>query len=428
MRFTFLLSNLAFISSRVMMPRPFLVVFLLDSLTARGERLTLQAALDRARGAAPQVKLAALVVREAEASSVGQGLILPVNPRLFADYRPLTIELPGQPVDPRNGYNLGVDGQVEVSGAGGARLTEAARRVDVARAELRFEQTQSMANAWLAFVSTQLASEHVARLREAVALQERVAAAARERVANGVAGEPDVTTVAVELATVRRELLDAERHETEARVALQHVLDWPRDEPMELATIPLSPSEVQGEEQLINQAQERRPELQAAKARLSLLESTDARLLREAIPRLGYNLGLDAAPASPVFAYVGLAVELPIAQRNQGPRAVVSAQLDTERNRLELQLKRVDREVTAARLSYLSRRAQVELIERDALPNARRTVELIESGWRAGRLDVFRLTAASRELVRVERERIDSLFAAWTDFIALQRVAGGLNP
>jgi outer membrane protein TolC len=108
--------------------------------------------------------------------------------------------------------------------------------------------------------------------------------------------------------------------------------------------------------------------------------------------------------------------------------AVVSAQLDTERNRLELQLKRVDREVTAARLSYLSRRAQVELIERDALPNARRTVELIESGWRAGRLDVFRLTAASRELVRVQRERIDSLLAAWTDFIALQRVAGGLNP
>jgi cobalt-zinc-cadmium efflux system outer membrane protein len=164
------------------------------------------------------------------------------------------------------------------------------------------------------------------------------------------------------------------------------------------------------------------------RARLALLEATDERLLREAIPRLGYNLGLDAAPASPVFGYVGISIDVPVAQRNQGPRAVAAAQRETERARLAAQLRRVEREVTTARRSYLHRIEQVTVLERHALPNARRTVELIEAGWRAGKLDVFRLTSASRELVRIERERIDTLHAAWTDFIELQRAAGGLSP
>jgi cobalt-zinc-cadmium efflux system outer membrane protein len=399
----------------------------LVAFSSLGQPLTLEQALARAREAAPQVQVAARVVQEAEASRVGAGVFLPVNPRLFADYRPLAVELPGQPVDPRHGYNLGVDGQVEVSGASGARLEEAERRVALARAELAFEQALAAARAWVAFAEVHLAGRRVEQLAATLALQERVEHASKERVSAGVAGEPDVTTVAVEVASVRAQLLEAGRREGAARLELAQVLDVGPEVTATLGPLPDAPPEAPDEAALVDAALSRRPELASLRARLALLEATRERLGREGFPKLGYNLGLDAAPASPVFAFVGLSVELPVAQRNQGPRAVAAAQLETERARLETELRRVEREVALARRNYESRRAQVQVLEGEALPQARRTVELIEAGWRAGRLDIFRLTTATRELQRVERERLEALLAAWTDYVELQRVSGGLN-
>jgi|APLak6261679142_1056127.scaffolds.fasta_scaffold00079_31 cobalt-zinc-cadmium efflux system outer membrane protein len=390
--------------------------------------LTLEQAMSRARAAAPEVQVANRLVQEAEASRVGQGVPFPTNPRLFADYRPLAIELAGQPVDPRNGYNLGLDGTFEVSGAGFARVEEAERRIALAKAELRQEQANAAARAWSAWVEVMLADQRVARLQEMLEVAQRVAAGAKERVNAGVAGDPELTTVEAELAMVKSQHLEAARRQQAARLALAHVLDLSTDEPLELSASTLEPGAVDDEATLLQRALERRPELATLKARLAVLEAMDSRLFREAMPKLGYNFGLDAAPASPVFGYLGLAVEIPVAQRNQGPRAIAAAQRETERARLEAQLRRVQREVALARRNYEARRAQVAVLTTEALPAARRNQTLVEQGWRAGRFDVFRLTTATRDALRLEQERLETLLAAWTDFIELQRASGGLNP
>ena len=390
--------------------------------------LTLEQALERARLASPEVQLAARLVQEAEAARVGQGVPFPTNPRLFADYRPLAVELPGQPVDPRNGYNLGLDGTFEVSGAGFARVEEAERRVALARAELRQEQAAAAARAWSGWIELLLADQRVVALEEMRSLAQRVANAARERVSVGVAGDPELAAVEAELARVKTQHLEALRQQQAARLRLTQVLDLAVDEPLVLAPSELLPGPAEDEARLLERALERRPELATLKARLSVLEALEVRLLREALPKLGYNLGLDAAPASPVFAYLGLAVELPLAQRNQGPRALAAAQRETERARLEAQLRRVQREVALARRNFEARRAQLAVLTSEALPAARRTQALVEQGWRAGRFDVFRLTTATRDALRLEEERLETLLAAWTDFIDLQRASGGLNP
>jgi cobalt-zinc-cadmium efflux system outer membrane protein len=164
------------------------------------------------------------------------------------------------------------------------------------------------------------------------------------------------------------------------------------------------------------------------RARLSVLDATEDRLVREAVPKLGYNVGLDAAPASPVFAFVGMSVELPVAQKNQGPRAVAQAQHDTERARLELLSRRIGREVAAAVRSYAGRRARVELLRNETLPAARRTQSLVEEGWLAGRFDVFRLNAATRDVLRLEQEFVEAALSAWSDYIEVQRLSGALSP
>lgn len=389
--------------------------------------LSLVEAIERARVAAPTVRLASRMVDEAEASRVGQGVPFPSNPRLFGDFRPLAIELAGQPSEPRNGYLVGVDGLLEIGGAGFSRVAEAQKRVDLARAELSAEQTRAAARVWVVYLEALLADERVARFEASLALQRRIEAAARERVAMGSAGEPELTAVLVEVASVGVQLEEAKRLARTARLELAHTLDWPGDATLELAHASLEPVAAESESDLLARALNQRPELAAIRARLALLEQTDARLFREALPKMGYTLGLDTAPASPGFAFMGLSFELPVAQRNQGPRAVAAAQRTTEQVRLEAELRRVRREVAMARQNYESRRAQVSLLTDSALPNAQRTNALIEAGWRAGRFDVFRLTSTIRELQRVERERLETLLAAWSDYVELQRVSGALS-
>jgi outer membrane protein TolC len=156
-----------------------------------------------------------------------------------------------------------------------------------------------------------------------------------------------------------------------------------------------------------------------------LLQATDERLEREVYPRVGLFTGVDAAPYSAMFWSVGASVELPVAQRNQGPRAVAAREIETERSRFELEQRRITREVTSARSAYEARRAELAVLADQAIPAAERNLTLIETGWRSGRFDVFRVTAASRDLVRSKGLRLDALEAAWMERIALEQAAGG---
>lgn len=271
--------------------------WVLITSAAAASPLTLAQAIERAASNAPEVRLAARALDEAEAGRVGAGVPLPTNPRVFVDYR----RLASAPVqEPINGFNLGVDGTLEVSGAGFSRVEEAERRVALARSE--FVTTQSIAKlrAWNAFVEMQAARERVLMLEEALATAARVEAASRERQKNGVVGEPDVVAASLELSSVRLELHDAERLRHQAHAQLRQVLDLDPDAPLELVGALAEPGEVGSEAELVARALETRPELAIVRARLSLLEMTDTRLAREALPRLSYNLGFDAAPASQI--------------------------------------------------------------------------------------------------------------------------------
>jgi cobalt-zinc-cadmium efflux system outer membrane protein len=400
-------------------------VSLLVGQQAGASPLSLTQAIERAAVAAPEVRLAARALDEAGATRVGAGVPLPANPRLFVDYRRLGSP---PPIEPLNGYNLGLDGTLEVSGAGFLRAEEADRRVALAQRELDAARTQAKVKAWLAFVESQVARKRVSNLEEAVVTATRVETASRERLKNGVVGEPDVVAATLELASVRLELDEARRLVHQAHGQLRHLLDLDPDLPVELEGALEEPLDAPAEPELVARALANRPELALVRARLSLLDTVDARLFREALPKLTWNLGLDAAPASPLFGFVGVGVELPVAQRNQGPRAIARAQLETERVRLETELRRVKREVASSRRSFVVRRQQLEVLASQVIPAAERNEALVEEGWKAGRFDIFRLTAATRELNRARRERLETLLAAWVDYVELQRASGGVTP
>jgi cobalt-zinc-cadmium efflux system outer membrane protein len=126
-----------------------------------------------------------------------------------------------------------------------------------------------------------------------------------------------------------------------------------------------------------------------------------------------------------VYGIIGISVELPIAQRNQGALAANSRAREAVMGRVDLESRRLARDVAAARSAYQGRRRELELLTGTALPAATRSLSFAEAAWQAGRFDVFRVLAAARDAVRVRALRVEALEQAWIARIELERAAGG---
>jgi len=383
--------------------------------------LSLKDALDRAAQRAPDVVLAGRAVREAQATRVGAGVVLPVNPRLSVDARPLFRGgPPGQ-----LGYAANLELLFDLGGAPNARVREAERAGEVATADLALERLRGRIAAWIAYLQVRVAETRIEETKALVGIAERILRASKQRGAAGASGDIEESLATTDLGQLRASIESAARQREEHLSTLRDVLDLPSSQAVTLTTPLEDPPPPPERETLLRRAIELRPELVQIRARLAYLDARYERLGRERFPKIGTYFGVDASPANPMFGIVGLSVELPFAQRNQGPRAVNEAQRATEMDRQELQGRRILREVTALYTAYESRRAELKLIEATSVPAAVRTLELVEVGWLAGRFDMFRVATAARDVARVRASRLEALEGAWVARVALDRAVGG---
>lgn len=397
-----------------------LVVAALLASTARAQSsvsLTLQQARARAESAAFEVRLSTSRVAEAEATRVGAGVWLPTNPMVNFDTRY------------GGAYGWGYGGAVNVLfdgfGAPSARLHEAEQRVGTALAEAQRVRLDAQLLATRSYVGTSLARIQMNHARESIALAASLVDAARERQKAGAGSAVDVTSAEAELAERKAQLQAAIGEETLEQLVLRQLAGIPVRGDLTLESSIDDPPEAPTPEELLALAREAMPDLKVAYARLALLEASNERLGREALPKLGGYLGIDTAPASPSFGMLGLQVELPVAQRNQGPRAVNVAEQRTERTRIDYIIEHLELQVFHHRTAHEAARAELHVLVTSGIPNAAERLRLVEEGWRAGRFDVFKVTTAANDLVRLKATRVDVLKRIWTQRLELERLIGG---
>jgi cobalt-zinc-cadmium efflux system outer membrane protein len=382
--------------------------------------LSLDEALRRAEQTVPDLLTAESTVREAEATRVGAGVRLPVNPRIQVDAR-RGIDRGGSK---ELGWAAGADLLFEVANAAGARIEESRRRVAMARAELTVARLEARLLVFAAYASTKIATARASQAREALTIAERLKVVARERLEAGAGSEIETTSADVEVAESRKALLEAEMAKAQFEQELRFLLAIPAGTALSLTEAVAQPPAVPDAAVLVDAALKNRPDLQVLRDRVSLLEAADVRLGREAAPKLGVFGGLDASPDSPRFGLAGISVELPVAQRNQGPRAVARAERQTELTRLEVERRRTDHAVRATRARYEAHRLQLQQLATEGVPAAERRLSLVEGGWRAGRFDVLRVTTAARDLVRLRDHWSTTLADLWQERIDLERLVG----
>jgi outer membrane protein TolC len=386
-------------------------------------RLSLEDAVGRAQREAPEALIAEAQVGEAAATRVGAGLRLPSNPRLNLDGRLGLFAGESGAL----GFASSVEALFEVSDAPGARLREAERRIEAARAQGDVARLEARVEAASAYVGAQLAGLRIEQARQGLALAERLVSAAAERGRAGAGTDIEITSAEIERAERRAEVHAGEaerlRHETD----LRRLLGVEPEATLELTSAVAEPSVLPALPALLAAARGHFPELSASDARLTVLQAEEARLAVEAWPKVGALAGIDASPASPKFGLLGMSVELPFFQRNQRPRAMVRAQRRTETTRRSALERQVRLALSGAAAVHAAHLAELEALRAQGLPAASRRVALVEQGWRAGRFDVFRVTAAAQDLVRLQAKHAEVLGRIWQARLLIEQLTGGLQ-
>ena len=382
--------------------------------------LSLPDALARAKADGPEVTRARFAAREADAKRVGAGLVMPVNPRLAVDARPL---ISGG--SSSLGYGATLDFLFDVGGAPRARVREAARWSAVAQAELAMSRTSARVRALSGYVSAQIAELRIIEADAALVVARRVLDATQRRVNAGAGSELDAASAQLQVAELEAARMAFERDRATSLMDLRDALDLESDVSLTLTSPVSELPQVDEVNALLQRALTEHPELKAIQARVALWSATEERLRKEVFPKVGFYAGVDSAPLSPTYGVLGLSVELPVAQRNQGLRAQSARARESAEADLALEARLLRRAVLAALGSYESSRRELDRLSTQAIPAAERTLSFAEAGFQAGRFDVFRLLAAARDSLRVRASRIDAIEAAWVARIELERAVGG---
>ncbi len=380
--------------------------------------MTLQEALRRAAAAHPGLAAASFGVVAAEARA-RQAAARP-NPELGIEIENLSGDLNGaREVE----ASLRLAKRFELGGKRGARVAVAGEERSLAESDLETARHDLAREVRGDFVRGLAAQRELELARETLSIAQEVAASAQKKVEAGALPAVEAMRARVAISTAQ---IAWERARDESRLALERLaLHWgggPVPDQVEgsldsLRAVPIADT-------LISRLADN-PDLarflandRMRRARLRLERSRGN-------PDVELSGGLRRLEAEDQETFLlGLSVELPILDRNQGE--VRAAAADLERSSLERERARRDLERELREQVARLRIAQAEVrgLRRIVLPGAQEVYEGVRKGYEQGRFTYLDVLEARRSLADARRAEIAALSELEQSRIEIDRLTG----
>jgi cobalt-zinc-cadmium efflux system outer membrane protein len=389
--------------------------------------ISLEEALRLGEQHSPLVRRARAETTVVGARDVGASLILPSNPVAAVVAGPRRES--GGPSGSEQGiqYVGRLEQTVEVAGQRGMRRAAVRKALDVASAREALALSESRARIRSVYMTGLItaAQARAARGRETIVNQ--LFEAVKVKVEKGAASQVDVKLAEIEAGRLMRERVAADLAAVESVTTLAALIGLPPRTQVSLTT-PLGGPNVHlpPQSQLFAQAQAHRAELRELAAAGTELDAELMLLRREAIPSPTLILELERDLPGQLFVGAGLALPLPAWRRNQGERALTSANKDRVAEEWRLQDREIALQVEHAIQRVIATYEQAKILETTVAPAAEASANLLTDGWRAGKFDLFRVIQASREVGEARRAQLEAIREFWQAVIELDRATGAI--
>lgn len=313
------------------------------------------------------------------------------------------------------------------------------RRIDVAAAELRAAEAviadrerRITADVRRLYVQAIAAARELAFTNELARIDAEIGNILEIRVREGDAPPLEASLLRVEIERLlsRRAMLEGRRRAAELELAT--IIGAPADERIEFGEAYGDGIVVPAVAEAVRLAFEQRPDLRAAELQIEAARAGLRLANVQALPDVsifgGYakgRAGFDDTPVGPLtdqdqLINAGVAISLPVFNRNQGARAEAAAAIEQAsrlRDMLELQIRA---EVESAIARYRAADAAVEVFRQGVIERSAQNVRTIRAAWEAGAFTVTELLAERRRLVDAQRELTDAVTERALALIELQ--------
>ena len=328
-------------------------------------------------------------------------------------------------------YELSLSQEVEWAGQWGLR--SGAARLGLERAEfgVRNAARSMLGDVSRAYVEALVADRRFAVLAAALELNQRLLTATRIQLREGELSVLEANLAEIEYGRARARVLAARRDATSTELELKRLAGLSAEQPVRLTDdLPGTPDPATlATDSLLAVALARRPDLAATTAALSQFEALHRLAGREAIPnlRLGVLANRDG-PGDQSRLGIGIGFSLPLWNRNQGLRAERAAQMEQAALQRQATELRIRTQVINAYRSYLAASEEAQVYQTSVLQPARENQGLLETAYRAGKVNLSTLLLLRNQLLDAELGYWDAWLAHRTALIALNAATATLAP
>lgn len=326
---------------------------------------------------------------------------------------PVLSVVPGYSVNPPSGVSpwfpaVSLDVPIETAGKRGYREAQARHLADAASLHLLSTAWRVRSQVRASLLELVAAGQRAAARQRQADLERRFLALLEQRSEVGALPRSDLTPARLALAALEAQLADARRQQAESRAALAEAMGLPVGALADLEFVLPAPPGIEGSASVADarrQALWRRADVLAGLAEYAAAESALQLEVAKQFPDIHFGPGYQFDQGESKWS-LGLAVELPVLNRNQGPIAEARARREEAAARfLTVQagvLAEIDRALTAraAATEQLARQNQITQLARDRLAS----VQALVNAGAADQLDLVgaQLEAAAAELAALE--------------------------
>lgn len=378
--------------------------------------LTLDAALALAASQNPTLSAARIEV-DASEGGITQARVIP-NPEVsvqMEDTRQATRATTAQ-------MNL----PVELGGKRGARIGAAQRARDVAQAQLGALQAELRATVIGAFFNVLIAQERIRLAAGSVDIARRGADAAARRVAAGKISPVEETKAQVELANAELERAEADAGLVAARQTLATL--WGNPSPRfseadgKLDSLPARPASA-----LLRQSLDNAPALLTSERELDRRQAEINVQRSRQYPDVTLSVGAkrdNGTPERGTFPVLGIAIPLPLFDRNQGNLYTAIRQADKAADELRATRLRLDHDLQQASSQLNVSRTSALTLRETVLPAAERALQAATQGFEAGKFNYLDVLDAQRTLFQARIRYLGVVASSWQAATTIDRILG----
>ena len=401
------------------------VVIVTCSAAAHAEQISLDAAVQRAITAHPDLGLAAADV------SIGEGNLVtaktrPFNPELAFTATPLRVG--GLTL---TDYEVSL-GQVFELGGKRAHRAEVAEG-DLAAARSRHDWTRRtvVLRVRRAYYMAAIARAIVQTATDAQRAADEARAATEERLNQKAGTQLEVNVASADAGRAKRALLDAERAYTAARAELGAAIGAKPEEDLEPIDEAPPPAEPRlDEDTLVARALSARSDLQAIRHERDAAKAGVDLAAADAIPNVGVSVGF-TREREPDLTFdmfsIGLSIPIPLFDRKQGERAVARATLRKAVVEEKASRWQAERDIRTAFRSYRKAREAVLAFDLDVVGKLDENLKLAKESFQTGKIGLLEFNVVRRSLVDTRTSYLEARREAVDAQIALELAAGDVE-